>query len=673
MKFFGLDLDFSQQYLQATLIVSLLSVWVLVALFAHLNRYTRREYFTVWTAGWLFYALWLTLSLMLPETAPADFVSILKQWCVSISAVLLLWGSLRFLSIPAGQTLFGLFMLFLLAWAFVSPRIFTGTLQIQLPLFLLTGLGSLLAAASFYRLRRRMPFVGAGMLSLGFLLWGLYLASYPFTRRPGYENLHSTGFLVAAVLQLFLAVSMIVLVLEEVRFRSEQVLAEITTVRSEKEALQLRVLTTEEECRSLYDQVRLTEGLQQAYEELRRTHQDVVQQERLRALGEMASGVTHDVNNSLSPVIAYSDLLLGMLPNVPEETARQYLETINKAGEEIARIVGRMREFYRRRADTELLMKVNLNQVIEEVIGLTRPRWRDVSQREGVSIHIERELDPKLPSLLSEGADLKAALSNLIFNAVDALPRGGTITLATRFLEGSTPAEQEAVKGKLQVEVRDNGVGMEERVRQRCLEPFFTTKAHRGGTGLGLAMVYGMMQRHEGTIEIESAPGAGTCVRLTFLLRNRVLRAISPPQPAQPSQRSLNILCIDDEQEIRQVLNDCLSHWKHQVELASGGKQGLDLFRAARKENRPHEVIITDLGMADLDGRQVARAIKKEAPGTPVIMMTGWGTIMREEGEAAPEVDALVGKPPRMRELNELLLRLAVRAGEQSRPETSAK
>ena len=657
MKLEGIHLDFSQQYLQATLIVSLLSVWVLVGLFAYLNRYTKREYFTVWTAAWLFYALWLTLSLTMTGARPGHLPFLLKQWCVAVSAVFLLWGSLRFLSIPVRQSLFGLFMLFLMAWTFVSPQILTSEKQIQLPVFILVGLGSLFAGVCFYRLRKKMPFVGAGMLSLGFLLWGLYLVSYPFTQP--YGDLYSAGFLVAAVLQLFIAVSMIVLVLEEVRFKAEQVLAEIATVRSEKEALQVKVLTTEEQCRNLYDQVRLTEGVQTAYEELRRTQQVVVQQERLRALGQMASGVAHDVNNALSPIVAYSELLLNMLPELSEPTARQYLQTINKSGDDIAHIVARMREFYRRRSDTEQLMRVSLNQIIEEVIDLTRPRWRDVSQRQGVSIQIQRELEPTLPLLLSEAGDLREALINLIFNAVDALPQGGTITLATRTLPAVPSAGGDAAAAKrVQVEVRDNGIGMDEKTRQRCLEPFFSTKAQRGGTGLGLAMVYGMMQRHDGTIEIESTLGRGTCVRLVFPIREKALPAARTVPEGSRKNRSLNVLCIDDEQQVREIVSDCLGHCNHHIEVAATGRQGLELFRKARLANKPYQAVITDLGMPDIDGHQVARAIKEESPETPVIMLTGWGTMMKEDGEAAPEVDALLGKPPRIRELNELLLRL---------------
>ena len=676
MSFLGIQLsDFSQQYMRAALMVSLLSVWLLVGLFYYLNHYTKREYFTVWTAAWLFYALWLTLGFNVQDVTAEDAESTifkLKQCCVAISAVFLLWGSLRFLGLPVPQRMFGLFMMFLLVWTFASPHVLSPTLapkvkmlEMQLPVFLLLGLGSVFAGVCFFRLRKKMPFVGAGMLSLGFLLWGFYLASYPFSRQD--EHLYSAGFFVAAVLQLFIAVSMIVLVLEEVRYKNEQVLAEIAAVRSEKEALQVKVITTEEQCRNLYDQVRLTEGLQKAYEELRRTQQVVVQQERLRALGQMASGVAHDVNNALSPIVAYSELLLNTLPDLAE-VPRHYLQTINQAGGDIAQIVARMREFYRRRSEMEQLTEVNVNQTIEEVTELTRPRWRDLPQREGISIQIQHELDSNLPLLLSDPAELREALINLVFNAVDALPQGGTITFVTRSITRPATRNNGDADQQIQVEVRDNGVGMDEKTRQRCLEPFFSTKAQRGGTGLGLAMVYGMAQRHDGTIEIDSAPGCGTCIRLTFPIREKNSQSGSRSQKQGRPKLSLNILCIDDDAQIRQLLNDCLTHFNHRVAVASGGKEGMELFRTAARKKEPFQVVITDLGMPDIDGHHVARIIKSESPGTPVIMMTGWGTTMRDDGETAPEVDAVIGKPPHMQELNDLLSRVTKPGTNHSSP-----
>lgn len=662
--------DFSKDYMHAALLVSLMSVWMLVGLFYYLNFYTKRDYFTAWTAAWLFYALWLTLGLKFKVEAmtPDSLVFQLKQCCVAISAVFLLWGSLRFLKIPVRQTLFGLFILFLLVWTFAGPEIMSEAvgkqaraLTMELPVFILLGLSSVFAGVCFFRLRTKMPFVGAGMLASGFFLWGLYLGTYPLTQddqqaaNPGF--LYSAGFFVGAVLQLFIAVSMIVLVLEEIRYKNELTLAEIKAVRSEKEALQVKVLSTEEQCRTLYDQVRVTDGLQKAYEELRQTQQMVVQQERLRALGQMASGIAHDVNNALSPVVAYSEILLLTLPDLPEES-RNYLQIIRRSGEDIAQIVARMREFYRRRSDSEQLVLVDLNQTIQQVIELTRPRWRDISQRDGISIEIQQELASSLPLLLSDPSELREALINLVFNAVDALPRGGIITLVTRSLDDSRSRGSAPLERHVQVEVRDNGTGMDEKTRQHCLEPFFSTKTLSGGTGLGLAMVYGMVQRHEGSIQIDSSPGCGTSIIITFPVHDHARPSVPTVVPTARTKISLPILCIDDDETIRQLLKDCLTHYDHRVTTANDGKHGLELFRAASLRQEPFAAVITDLGMPKMDGHQLARAIKAESPLTPIIMMTGWGTMIKDDGISMPEVDALLGKPPQIQELNDLLLKV---------------
>jgi signal transduction histidine kinase/ActR/RegA family two-component response regulator len=499
------------------------------------------------------------------------------------------------------------------------------------------------------------------MLSLGFLLWGIYLGSYPFSQEYKNGPLYSAGFFVAAVLQLFIAVSMIVLVLEEVRYSAELVRAEIAAVRLEKDALQAKVVTAEEECQNLYNRVRLTEGTQKAYDELRRTQQTVVQQERLRALGQMASGVAHDINNALSPITAYSELLLSTLPDLAE-APRQRLTRISQAAEDVAQIVARMREFYRRDLDPDQLGLVDVNKAIEEVVELTRPRWRDLAQRQGISIHIKFELESTPPMLVCNASELREALTNVVFNAVDALPEGGIITLVTRLVtrsaawpdgkEGGNPEKE------LQIEVRDNGLGMDEKVRQHCLEPFFSTKLTSGGTGLGLAMVYGMVKRHDGGIEIDSAPSRGTCVRMIFPIRERAISSIRPQATHQEPCRPLRILCIDDEPELRQLMHDLLEVHLHKVTVAKGGEEGLQLFRSSLLGHEPYEIVITDLGMPDMDGHHVARSVKAESPHTPVIMLTGWGAMMKQDGETAPEVDAVLSKPPRIQELNNILIRI---------------
>jgi signal transduction histidine kinase/ActR/RegA family two-component response regulator len=649
------DVIFPREYLRAALVVSLLSIWVLVLLFYYLNRYTKRAYFTIWTAAWLFYALWLTLGLSAPNSDPKSFLMILRQWCVGISAVFLLWGSLSFLEIKVRQTLFGLFMGFLLTWSYISPQITSDPLLIQMPLFVLIGMSSIFAGISFYRLRKRRQFLGVGLLFFGFFLWGLYLATYPLTLK--YENLYSAGFLVSAVLQLFIAVSMIVLVLEEARHINEQVQKQVQAVKSEKEALQLRILNAEEKYRSLFDQTRSRDDLQKAYDELRQTQQSVVQQERLRALGQMASGIAHDVNNALSPVLAFADMVLRKEPEL-SAGSRKNLEHIKTAAEDIAHIVERMSEFYRRREENKRLRLVNVNLLIEQVVDLTRPRWQDMAQSQGVLIRVEPVLDEKIPELYANESELRETLTNLILNSVDAMPKGGTVTIGIRGLSANAEFFSRSGPSHLVLEVRDTGQGMDEKTRQRCLEPFFSTKRDRGGTGLGLAMVYGMMERHEGTIEVESELGKGTTVRLIFPLRQAPSITGDTVLTPRAAQQPLRVLCIDDEPLLRELLKEVLEFEKHQVVTADGGQTGLEAFQAALDQGEPFDIVVTDLGMPHIDGRAVAQAIKTNSSATPVIMLTGWGTMLNERGDLPTNVDAILSKPPRPSELHDTLLQV---------------
>jgi nitrogen-specific signal transduction histidine kinase/CheY-like chemotaxis protein len=381
----------------------------------------------------------------------------------------------------------------------------------------------------------------------------------------------------------------------------------------------------------------------------------MVQQERLRALGQMASGLAHDLNNSLTPIIGYSDFLLEGHSGLSEES-KKYMQCIRDAAGDIVRMVERLREFYRRREELEPFERVDLNTLVKQVIEAMRPQWLDAPQTQGLVIKVETQLAKNLPEILGNESELRKALGQLILNAIDALPEGGTIRLTTRPADPdvSTVDPSSAVI----LECRDDGLGMDETVQQRCLEPFFTTKAPRG-TGLGLAMVYGITRRHDASLEIESAPGYGTTVRLIF-------NGITPPQPAPPlgsgkaNSSSLRILCIDDDHRISTMLQEVLTSEHHVVEVANGGAKGVEAFRRALQKGRPFQVIITDLGMPNVDGRQIVRTVKKESPDTPIIMLTGWAAMLDQEADLPPGVDALVTKPPSMDRLHEVLAQVTL-------------
>jgi signal transduction histidine kinase/CheY-like chemotaxis protein/HAMP domain-containing protein len=399
-------------------------------------------------------------------------------------------------------------------------------------------------------------------------------------------------------------------------------------------------------------QARLHENLENAYNELRRTQATVLQQERLKALGQMASGIAHDVNNALSPVVGFSDLILKNAHGL-DENVKKYLKYIRTAGEDIAHIVTRLREFYRTREDTDSLQAVDLNHIIEQTLEMTRPRWRDIPQSHGITIEILTELAKDLPVLPGIESEIREALTNLVLNAVDAMPKGGQIGIRTR-IELAPAGEPHAQR--IVIEVKDSGVGMNEETRKRCLEPFFSTKGKRG-TGLGLAMVYGVVKRHEGTIDIETEPEKGSTFRLLFPVRPTAQKETSD-QTGLPIQ-SLRILCIDDEPLLRELIKEILEREGHDVHVSESGQSGLDEFRFAREQKKPFDVVITDLGMPYIDGRQVARAVKQESPSTPVVMLTGWGTFIKEDGSAPEQVDGIISKPPRSRELREMLNHLS--------------
>ncbi len=406
-------------------------------------------------------------------------------------------------------------------------------------------------------------------------------------------------------------------------------------------------------------QAQLYHDLRKAYDELHQTQETILKQERLKALGQMASGVVHDITNSLSPIVGFADLISEREAGL-SDNSRRHLQHIRTAGEDIAHIVSHLRDFYRPRDEEEPFLPLNLGRIVEQAIDMTRPRWRAQPQNHGITIEMRKELEPGLPALAGIESEIREVLINLIINAVDALPQGGVITIRTRAANDGIGDTKSGDKGQILIEVSDSGTGMDEETRQRCLEPFFSTKGVRG-TGLGLSMVYNVVRRHEGKIEIESELGKGTTIRLTFPVRK-----VNPTETLEyfrsEKMRPIRILYIDDEPLLRELVREMLEIDRHNVETAGGGEAGIEAFREAIQGGRPYDVVMTDLGMPYVDGREVAKIIKQESPETPVVMLTGWGAFIKGGVTAPADFDGVLSKPPRLRQVREMLRRIIARS-----------
>ncbi|MEY2564072.1 MAG: hypothetical protein QOH88_2265 [Verrucomicrobiota bacterium] len=367
--------------------------------------------------------------------------------------------------------------------------------------------------------------------------------------------------------------------------------------------------------------------LEKALEELKATQQQVIQQERLSAIGRMASGIAHDFNNTLTPILGFAELLLendALLENKTE--TRRCLEMLRTSAKDAANVVGRLREFYRPADTDEEFPVVDLAKIVQQAVALTEPKWRNQTQARGLTVEVVAKAKAS-PYVAGQESALREVLTNLIFNAVDAMPEGGRISLET------SVEDDDAV-----IRVRDSGTGMTESVRQRCLEPFFSTKGERG-TGLGLSMVYGIVERHRGKLEIESAAGNGT----TFIIRlpraeSSPLSAITPAGPR--STERLNILIVDDEPRVLEVVAAYLRCDGHAVSTASSGREALEKFR-----RNQFDLVVLDRVMPEMSGDQTARFLKQVRHDIPVIMLTGFGALIEVTGSQPQAVDVVLSKP----------------------------
>ena len=394
--------------------------------------------------------------------------------------------------------------------------------------------------------------------------------------------------------------------------------------------------------------VRLFEDRTRAYRELAAAQDQLVRTEKLRALGEMASGVAHDFNNLLASVLGRAQLLMR---RVQDPQQLQWLRVIERSALDGAQTVRRLQEFTRIRRD-QPMVPLDLAQMVVDALDITQSRWREEPVSRGIVIEVRAELGAG-PPILGDAAELREALTNLILNAVDAMPAGGILSLVTG-----------ATDDHVEVAVSDTGVGIPAAVREKIFDPFFTTKGPQG-TGLGLSLTYGIVSRHGGFVTVESEEGRGSTFRLSFPSAAMVESpATSPARADAAPARTLRCLVVDDEESVRSMLADVIESAGHQATMVNGGAEAIERFRA-----ESFDVVLTDLAMPRVSGWQVASAVKQIAPRVPVFLVTGFGVELTPEERRAHGVDLVLVKPLQIQEILDALAEVARSAASSARPE----
>jgi signal transduction histidine kinase len=363
-----------------------------------------------------------------------------------------------------------------------------------------------------------------------------------------------------------------------------------------------------------------------ALRQLHATQQQLVQTERLRAMGALVNGMAHDFSNALAEILGNAELLQHKAgAKGADRSFGECAEKIALAALDAAEVVERLREFHRPPSTRDARISIPLDVLVQQAVDFTRPRWESERRASGMPVEVVTEFS-SVAAISGNVGELRDMLTALLFNAMEAMPQGGRISIRTQ-LWGK----------RVELAIADSGAGMADEVRRRCFEPFFTTKGQRNA-GLGLAMVYGVIERHSGTIEIESHRGRGTTVHLTFPIDATPAAAstVADLRPVKP----LRILVVDDQPEQSELLAHLLGRDWHKVETAPHGHAAMKIF-----ERTHFDLVITDKAMPDMNGDQLAVAVKGREPGTKVIMLTGFGPPEADSGEMSEFIDLVLAKP----------------------------
>ncbi len=382
-----------------------------------------------------------------------------------------------------------------------------------------------------------------------------------------------------------------------------------------------------------------------ALEAMRAMQLELVRKERFQALGHMASGIAHEFNNVLTPILGFAEHMLNHPAVLADhEQTIGFLEKIKQAAESGADAVGRVRDFAK--AEAGELGPVGVHDLVESVIALTEPKWSGEALAMGVSISIVRALD-EVRDIFGDAAQLRESLVHLIFNAVQAIGRRGRIAIAAK-----------SGDGEVLLKVQDNGMGMSSGLLERCLDANACLVPIEGRLS-GYGILHRTLARHKGRLEIESKEGVGTTV-FVYLPEVGVTPHSVPLFVENESEAAsaavsggLRVLIVDDEPMVREVVSICLGESGHVVDTAENGREGLEKFLLAK-----YDLVLTDRSMPEMSGDELAMEVKRHRPKVPVILLTGFGDLMNSEGEKPQGIDEVVAKPFTMSSLNEVVTKV---------------
>ncbi|MBW2184221.1 MAG: response regulator [Deltaproteobacteria bacterium] len=404
--------------------------------------------------------------------------------------------------------------------------------------------------------------------------------------------------------------------------------------------------------RDITERKRAEKALQISHDELEQQVKErtakLIQTEKLKSLGELSGGVAHDFNNVLAAILGRVQLLKTKFkPQLEKQEKRKLmiemkagLETIERAAIDGAETVRRIQEFSRKRDDDRNFTLVDINELAVNALEFTQARWKDETEPKGIKIKIKKELSP-LTSILGSSSELREVFTNLINNAIDAMPLGGEIKVES-FMDDTIAV----------LRISDTGKGIAKEITKRIFDPFFTTKDVKS-TGLGLSVSYGIINRHRGTITVDSIEGEGTTFTIKLPIATETDKGKVKEEKVIPTkriQKKVSILVIEDEKDVRELLRDILKDAGHRVEVANDGSEGIEIF----KKNK-FDLVFTDLGMPVMSGWQVAEKIKSINDKIPVVLITGWNVALDSLAINNSGANLIIHKPFKMEQILNLV------------------